>query len=840
MDTQGIPTSQDPRQQTVNGAEPSQGTSALFDGTRLLERAQELAQLGTYTINLDRRTISLSPEMAAILHVGVGRIEMPLDEYRERFYHPDDLALSVVTAEEAYHQSHDLWLTSRVVRGDGEIIWVRTRSTVEELAEGPRLVLGVVQDITELARSHERDRLLSTLVASSEDAIFTIDLSGLITSWNPGAERLYGYLAEEIMGVHMSLLVVDDADPEQTASEVATLTERIGAVTSDQSLRLVHLRRRRKDGTPFILSATASPLRDDQGRVSGAVMIGHDVTELEEAHDRLRASEERFRALVQHGSDLIGLIGLDGKLLYISPSLFAMTGRDPQEVVGRPFTHYTHPDDAGEVEDLFQLLLRNPGSTINLTFRIVHRDGGVRNVEAIATNLENVPEVGGVVFNARDVTEAVTYREQLAHHALHDPLTGLANRALLVDRIGQGLRRGPGESGVILLLDIDHFQAINDAFGYPAGDEVLIGLGERMTHLARATDTVARLGGDRFAIWSENCTSEYARELADRLVRAVGEPFSAGLHDVSITASVGVAQGLGGGIGSPEVILRDADNAILHAKERGRGRFEIFDTAMSGRTSSRMQLRSELLDALKEGHLVLHYQPEIDLASGRVVGAEALIRWRHPTRGLVPPMDFIPAAEESDLILSIGRWVIERACHDAAEWPELGGLSLVSVNLSARQFHDPELEDHIARALQSSGLPASRLCLEITETLVMTDVDRTARLLDAVKSAGVQTAIDDFGTGYSSLAYLTQFPVDYLKIDRAFVEGLDVGTDKRGQVVDAVVGLAQSLGIKTIGEGVETDSQAESLKRLGCDIAQGYLFGRPVPHDVFMMSVTGS
>ena len=794
----------------------------MTDSTAVLERAKEIAGLGVYIIDLKERVISMSQEMILMLRADLESPQMPLDEYRQRFYHPDDYASGVASAELAYDRSEGLWLTSRVVAGDGDVIWIQTRSNVEQRDDGTRFVLGVVQDVTEQVRSAERGRLLATLVDSTDDVIITTDLTGVITSWNAAAERLYKYLADEVIGTNIS-----DINPPM---EAEALRERLNVLASNQSIRHLILRRRRKDGSEFILSASASPLSNDQGKVVGSVLIGHDVTELEAANQRLRASEERFRALVQHGSDIIGLIDPDGTLLYVSPSLELVSGRSPDEAVGHPFTEFAHADDLQELQSLFDLVASSPGSTVDLSFRIIHKDGGARHIQAIATNLKDVSDVGGVVFNARDVTESVEHREQLAHHALHDSLTGLANQTLLIDRIGQSLRRPDRGGGAIFLLDIDHFQAVNDAFGYPTGDEVLVALAERLTYRANATDTVARMGGDRFAIWSESTTDATAQAFAQRIVQAVGEPISVGTRELSITASVGVVHDAGGVVRSAEEILRDVNFATLRAKESGRGRYEFFDRTMIGRSTSRLELRSELLTALQEGELVLHYQPEIGFASGQIVGAEALVRWQHSERGLIPPMEFIPAAEESDLILSMGRWILETACRDAAAWPPTEGPAIISVNLSARQFRDPELEENIAHALELSGLPANRLCLEITETLVMTDVERTAQLLEDLKATGVLTAVDDFGTGYSSLAYLTQFPVDFLKIDQAFVEGLDKGNDKRGKVVAAVIGLAEGLGIKTIAEGVETEAQATALRALGCDIGQGFLFARPMPN----------
>jgi diguanylate cyclase (GGDEF)-like protein/PAS domain S-box-containing protein len=760
--------------------------------------------------------------MAAIFGAGDQSLEMPLDEYRRRFYHPDDREASVTKAEEAYRRAgSELWLTTRSVRAeDGAVIWLRTRASVEERPGGKRHVLGVVQDVTQQMLAAKRDRLLATLVATSEDAMLTLDIKGRITYWNPGAARLYGYEAGEVLGRHVSVLKGSTSEPE--------LEARLSRLANGGGTQHLLVHPRRKDGTHFTVSATAAPLRDHDGRVIGAVLVGQDVTELEAAQAKVDASDRRFRTLVQHSSDLIGVLDARGVILYISPSVRSITGRKPAEVIGRQITDFAHPADVKELAAHFRLLLRTPGERTDITYRVLHKDGGVRYLEAITANLLQLPEVRGMVFNARDVTEAVEHRDQLAQGDLHDPLTGLANRVLVIDRVEQGLSCVGGGRGGLFLIDLDHFQAVNDAFGYGVGDEVLVELARRLQQLAGPGDTVARLGGDRFALWLDETDEPAARNVAATIIRATAQPLPAAAHQVSITATVGVA--LHRGDDTAEKLMQEANLATLRAKERERGGFQVFNTTMSPRAKSRLELRSQLVRALEDEQFVLHYQPEVSLADGRCAGAEALIRWLHPERGLVPPMDFIPAAEDSDLIFPIGRWVLETACRDAATWPTNDAPPFVSVNLSARQFADPDLHGCIARALESSGLAADRLCLEITETLLMTDIKRTATLLEAVKGLGLLIAVDDFGTGYSSLAYLTQLPVDFLKIDRVFVEGLNHPSDRRGTVVAAVIALADRLGIKTIAEGVETKMQAAALRELGCTVAQGFLYGRPAPH----------
>jgi PAS domain S-box-containing protein len=424
-------------------ARPSARSSTLVDAVRdhrdlfgqvqLFRRAQELADLGTHTIDLDRRIVVLSRETAIMFRASDDEIAFPLDEYRRRFLHPDDLAAVAGAAEASYGRGGSQWLSTRIVRGDGQVIWIRARSAVEQAEDGRRFVLGVVQDITELVQAREHTQLLAALVQASDDAIVTADLDGRITSWNPGAERVYGYSVEEVLGQNLASVTLRATDTDEAKREVEAQQERLRRLAARQTLRNVVAPRRRKDGTPFIISASAAPLQDDDGGVVGMVLIGRDVTDIEHANARVKDSEARFRALVQHGSDVIAVVDADGIFRYMSPSVTGVTGRDADGAIGQPFTRTIHPDDVAEVEGLFRLVLGCEGSTQSLSYRVVGKHGAVRHIEALATNLTHLPEVRGVVFNARDVTDAVDYREQLAHRALHDELTGLPNRALFVD-----------------------------------------------------------------------------------------------------------------------------------------------------------------------------------------------------------------------------------------------------------------------------------------------------------------------------------------------------------------------------------------------------------------------
>ena len=418
---------------------------------------------------------------------------------------------------------------------------------------------------------------------------------------------------------------------------------------------------------------------------------------------------------------------------------------------------------------------------------------------------------------------------RLVYQAYHDPLTGLPNRALLLDRLGQALARAGrrGEPVALLFLDLDRFKRVNDGLGHAAGDRLLVAVGERLRACARAGDTVARLGGDEFTLLLEGLTdAAEAEAVAAAVAAALEAPVVLDGQPVAVTASIGVALAGPGGA-EPAGLLRDADVAMYRAKARGKARVEVFDAAMAAGARERVAFEADLRQAVERGELRLAYQPIVELATGRVVGAEALARWAHPARGVVLPDAFVPLAEETGLIVPLGRWVLAEACRQGRAWQDrFPTPPTVSVNLSPRQFQQPGLVEEVAAALRSTGLAPDRLQLEITEGAVMADADGAVATLRQLRGLGVRLAIDDFGTGYSSLGYLQRFPIDLLKVDRRFVAGLgrDAGDTA---IVEAVVGLAHALRLRVVAEGVETVEQAGRLRELGCELGQGYHFGRP-------------
>ncbi len=424
--------------------------------------------------------------------------------------------------------------------------------------------------------------------------------------------------------------------------------------------------------------------------------------------------------------------------------------------------------------------------------------------------------------------------DQLARQAFRDSLTSLPNRSLFMDRLAHALTRTErrGEQLAVLFLDLDRFKVVNDSLGHGVGDQLLIGVSQRLASCLRPEDTIARLGGDEFAILIEDVKDDKApASVADRLTGELQQPFAVEGREVVITVSIGIAMSTAKRM-TPEDILRDADLAMYHAKGRGKARYEIFDKSMNAPAQERMDLELDLRNAVARGEFILHYQPILELPTGRIVEMEALVRWKHPQRGLLFPGDFVGLSEETGLIVPLGRWVLHEACRQTRQWQLAtpGSTLAISVNLSARQLQQPDLVEEIAAVLRETRLDPGALRLEITETVVMHDAPTTLAKLEALKALGVQLAIDDFGTGYSSLGYLKRFPVDTLKIDRSFVKGIGQNVEDSA-IVRAVITVAKSLGLSVTAEGIESADQLEHLRSLGCDHGQGYYFAKPMPSD---------
>jgi len=559
-------------------------------------------------------------------------------------------------------------------------------------------------------------------------------------------------------------------------------------------------------------------------------MAGATMEQKEEADVAVRLSEDRFRSLIQNSSDVTMIIDEEGIFRYLSPAVVELLGYEPRALVGTRATDYVHTDDHALLRRRLDEEFRHSSDTAVLEFRMLRDDGTVRDVEAVISNQLQRPSVAGYVTNVRDITERKKFEELLSHRALHDPLTGLANRQLILDRADRMLIRArrEGQPVAAFFVDLDNFKDANDSLGHEAGDKLLQAVASRLVGLLRSSDTVGRLGGDEFVILAEGISlADGPKAIAERIRQVLRPPFFIEGFErlpIHVSASVGIAVG---DRQSAQDLLRDADIALYRAKGAGRDQSVIFQAAMHVAASDRLTLRTELDSALVGGEFRLLYQPIVDLDELHVRGVEALIRWEHPTKGTLSPDRFIPVLEDTGDIVDVGRWVLGEACRQLAVWRSAGHDLTMSVNVSMRQLDSNSFVDDVRGALETHGLPPSSLIIEITESVLMKDANATVARLHRLKDLGVLLAIDDFGTGYSSLAYLRQFPVDVLKIDRSFVSEMS-GSPDAAALIHTLVELGHTLGLVTLAEGIEQVGQIEGLRTEHCDHGQGFLFSRPV------------
>ncbi len=539
----------------------------------------------------------------------------------------------------------------------------------------------------------------------------------------------------------------------------------------------------------------------------------------------LDAGERRLLALVQNSADLVLVLEPDATASFVSPSSHSILGVEPDDLTGRRFVDQLLPRD---VPMFVRLLAGTREGDHPVVLGTTHADGRELVLEGTLTNLMSDAAVHGWVLTVRDVTDRQALQDELSYQAFHDALTGLANRQLFGDRLTHALRRRDGlvEPLVVLFLDLDDFKHVNDSLGHGIGDRLLVAVAERIAGAVREGDTAARLGGDEFAILMEDAGIEAAQEVADRLVEALSLPVVVDDHLHSVRASIGLVEATPGAITGEEV-LRNADVAMYWAKDRGKGTVAVYEAGLHAEALDRLALRGELQRAIRDGQLVLHYQPTVDLDTQRITGFEALVRWQHPTRGLLAPIEFIPVAEQSGLIVPLGSWVLLHACRAGAGMQSDVHTPTMAVNIASQQLAKPDFVEEVVEALRVSGLPADRLVLEITESVLLDDMAGTVIALARLRERGVRVAIDDFGTGYSSLAYLAQLPVDVLKVDKSFVDKV-CGSQGDTSLVEAIIGMSLSMRLTTVAEGVEHSEQATWLRSARCTLGQGYLWSRPV------------
>jgi diguanylate cyclase (GGDEF)-like protein/PAS domain S-box-containing protein len=672
-----------------------------------------------------------------------------------------------------------------------------------------------------LGDSEEKYRML--LDGVHDYAIFLLDPAGRVVSWNAGAERIKGYTADEIIGQDYSCFFSPEDIKRGRPKEVLRMTAASGRHKED-GIRV------RKDGSQFLASVTFTALREADGSLRGFSEISRDLSESKE-------SEARYRGLLEAAPDAMVVVNQDGEIVLLNVQAEKQFGYRRDELVGQKVKNII-PEGFAErliadgTRSAAEALAQEIGTGIELTGR--RKDGSEFPIEIMLSPLKGAESVL-VTAAIRNITTRKKAEALMIHSSEHDFLTGLPNRMLLSDRVNQAIRMAIRHKRkvAVLFLDLDGFKHINDSLGHPTGDKLLQSVGKRLVDCVRGSDTVSRQGGDEFVVLlSEEEDSEDASITAKRMQRAVAEAHFIDQHDLHVTCSVGVSVYPDDGLNA-ETLIKNADTAMYQAKANGRQKYQYFKPAMNVRAVERQSLEESLRRALERQEFVVHYQPKINLKTGRITGAEALLRWTHPTRGPVPPGQFIPVAEDCGLILPIGTWVLRQACQQAQAWVDAGlPLGNMAVNISAMQLQNENFLEGVFAILQDTRLDPRLLELELTESVLMKHAESTASILTALRGRGVQVAVDDFGTGYSSLSYLRKFPIDALKIDQSFVRQITTVPDEI-IIVKAVIGLGRSLKLRVVAEGVETQEQLAFLKAHQCDEAQGYYFSRPVLPEQF-------
>jgi len=803
------------------------------NGTELLRAVIVNLAEGVLIYDSEGRVITANPAAEAILGRRLVELVGTRPSDRACVASPEDPTAWPVERHPpletlATGQSHRSVLKG-VLRPDGQRVWISVSTTLVELpaSYGGRGVVGSFVDVTSavearhaLEKSEQRFRDLTELSADwywEQDAEYRfIDVSN-------GSEAA-GLPRADFIGKHRWDFPWLDMSEADWAAHRAQLDRR-------EQFRDLQLRRKDDKGNVVVISVSGKPVFDAQGRFIGYRGVGRNITQRKRTKRSLREIAERFRSLTELSSDWYWEMDADLRFTYVSEGIRKVRGVSPESLIGK---RRWDSDRVGGDEDMAR---HRATLEAHLPFKdfVLARstgDGRVTYVSHAGKPIfDDQGKFKGYRGVARDITARVQAEEELARMAHYDSLTGLPNRALLQDRLKRAMSRA--ERGhtllAVMFLDLDQFKEINDSLGHSVGDAVLKEIALRLESGLRATDTVARLGGDEFTILLEKVRSvEEISRIAEKLLRAISARADVAGHELHLSTSIGVTV-------YPldhrdaDALLRNADLAMYHAKQEGRNNVQFFSRDMSERTETRVDLLGRLRGAVARGELQLHYQPQVDVRSGAVIGVEALLRWNDPERGQVPPMHFIPLAEDTGLIVEIGEWVLREACSQAKAWLDAGlGPLTVAVNLSPRQFRQKNLVSRVGAILAETALPPHLLELEITESTVMHRTEEAAASLRALHELGVQISLDDFGTGYSSLAYLHRFPVHSLKVDQSFVRDIKSDRDDAA-IVSTVISLARQLNLKALAEGVETEAQLAFLRVRGCDSFQGYLFCRPQP-----------
>lgn len=700
----------------------------------------------------------------------------------------------------------------------------QVRKPDERLLQAVRVIGSQLGQFLQRKRAEAGLQRFRSALDMSLDAVYIVSRSSLrIVDVNDGACRMLGYRREELIGADPRVM---SANKSLTAENLSALYDGvIGGAPGSESVTTVHCR---KDGTPLPVEVHHGGLSIDGEQY--VVTLARDQSARRAAKRRLRESEERYRKLVELSPDAIFIIQ-EGRVALANDAAARLFGApDPRSMIGVPIAEHVHPESGSLLEQRLRAFDEGAAVQPRVEQTFLRPDGTAVTVEVMSTRFTHAGALA-VLAVARDVSERKRIELELVKLAHFDSVTGLPNRALFRDRLEQALAQAGRNAWQVglLFIDLDQFKWVNDSLGHPAGDELLREIGTRLHTCLRSGDTVARLGGDEFAVILPDLESpDAARVVAQKMLAAIGAPLMLGAQEIYVSASIGITV-YPPDAADADTLVRYADVAMYRAKSAGRNGYQFFTPEMNAEAGRRLALEKDLRRAIERGEFELHYQPKADVTASRVTGVEALLRWRRADGTLVAPAEFVPVLEDTGLIAPVGDWVIQTACAQLAAWDRAGTcVPVAAVNVSARQFRGGELVASVRKALADSGCAPQRLELEITESLMMHDVDVTAETLDTLRAIGVRVAVDDFGTGHSSLAYLKRLPIDVLKIDRSFIKDLSEDANDAA-IATAIIAMAHTLGYHVVAEGVETPLQRQFLEAYGCDEIQGYLLSRPLP-----------
>jgi diguanylate cyclase (GGDEF)-like protein/PAS domain S-box-containing protein len=851
----------------------------LRHSREMLVDAQQLALLGSWDWNVVSNRVEWS-EMAYAIYTPDKRPAEPGFEDFKASLHPDDLERVVAAVQASFEHDKLFDLDHRVVSVSRGVRAVHAQGKVfRDVIGNPIRMVGTVQDITERKRIESelkvkleqvvelnnqleinaRDleeqaaeyeaqaveleasqaQIMQTeawyrnIVRSAPDGMVVVNENGIIALVNLNIEKMFGYEEGELIGHAMEILLPADVRQGHVALRDGFFASSSMGRPMDQ--RLTALRACRKDGSEFPVYVSLSRLPNMDGKTGVICAAIRDVTEHKRLEDALAASEQESRTLVNNSPDTISRYNRECRRIYVNPTFGNMVEGGVAALLGKTPTECPGGANAGLYEEKIHAVFQT-GENSEFELRWLNKIGSeIYSHVRMTAERDAAGCVVGVLAIGRDISELNEHRKRVHQMAFYDTLTLLPNRALFNDRLHQMLTDASWHAHLagVMLLDLDRFKIVNDTLGHPAGDELLREAAARLSLCVRGYDTVSRLGGDEFAILLPEIRSgDDLGRVASKIVESFKEPFHLAGKEVFVTASIGISVYPADGRDSAD-LLKQADSAMYFAKKSGRNTFRFFSKDLSDLANERLLLEGDLRHGFARGELELYFQPKISLGDGLLMGSEALLRWNHPQRGMVPPDKFISIAEDSGLIIDIGEWVLRGACFVASEWNGQGKPHhKVAINLSARQFQSNDLLQTVRKVLEDTHCYPEWIELEITESLLLDEDGDVLETLESFRKMGITIAIDDFGTGYSSLSYLARFPIDTLKIDRSFTSKLTDG-GHHSELVKAIISIAKSLNQKVVAEGVETVAQSAILHAYGCHIAQGYLYSKPIPKALF-------